>query len=280
MGIGESNLSRREVRVIRVGHPPTPRLRRTSRRAQCRSRETGRRSRVRRSVRRRAAGLVTGRPAPPAPATVSGGIGSSRSRFGRQVTNCTFAGNTAAAHGGAVYVGQGASCEAVNCIFWGNTAPTGGEAYVSNGTMVLAQSSIDGGINGLKCAGHPLLDIGGNRSSSPAFMNTVDPDGADDVPRSADDGYQLSYLSGCLDVADDAQAPTVDVTSSPRPQGFKADLGSYEYDPDYAAEAAVEIKRSAASTSERKAASRPWLIPGRKRRSGHTRRRAPTRRRR
>ena len=54
-------------------------------RAQCRSRETGRRSRARRSFRRhraagRTAGRGTGVPAPPAPATASGGGGYVRSR--------------------------------------------------------------------------------------------------------------------------------------------------------------------------------------------------------
>ena len=54
------------------------------------------------------------------------------------VTNCTFAGNTAATdNGGGMYVDNNGTVTVTNCTFTGNTAKGGGGMHVNNGTATV-----------------------------------------------------------------------------------------------------------------------------------------------
>ncbi|MBN2247978.1 MAG: right-handed parallel beta-helix repeat-containing protein, partial [Coriobacteriia bacterium] len=88
-----------------------------------------------------------------------------------------------------------------NCILWGNT---GAELSGVGATY----SCVEGGASGT-----------GNISGDPRFADA------------AEDDYRLVDDSPCLDVADPAVAPALDLRGVVRPQGDGPDMGAYEYVP-------------------------------------------------
>ncbi|MCA1480745.1 hypothetical protein, partial [Bradyrhizobium sp. NBAIM08] len=109
-------------------------------------------------------------------------------------TNCTFAGNQCflAGCGGALHnfgntnSGTTATSQVKNCLFWGNkVSTTNTPSDVFNNTYATSNVTYS-----------MLLSppaTGGNVASSGSipFVNTGDPDGADNIWLTADDGYRL-----------------------------------------------------------------------------------------
>ncbi|MFH1021960.1 MAG: choice-of-anchor Q domain-containing protein [Planctomycetota bacterium] len=156
-----------------------------------------------------------------------GGIAFSDSASGI-VVNCTFKGNTAVNCGGAVYMASSSVCRVVNCVLWGDTSASGNEVYVSSATLNIGSTDISGGLAGIT-GGGTVNDNGGNISSDPYFETPGDPDGADNIWATDDDGLMLQVTSGAKNTGTWQDAPRTDIRGVTRPQGgTQPDMGAYE----------------------------------------------------
>jgi hypothetical protein len=160
-----------------------------------------------------------------------GGMNSVDGNSIPNLINVSFYNNSAGSGGGGISNTRGGSVIVTNCVFWGNTfvggaAPAGdigGSATVSHSYTQTVIAG-DGNIQGLK----------------DPFQNSADPDGADDVYGTADDGLHLnsgaSYFAPGLspfDTGNNASVPagaTTDLAGQPRFQGADSvvDMGAFE----------------------------------------------------
>ena len=144
------------------------------------------------------------------------------------IINTTFAGNTAeesvfdAGTGGAIY-NLGSAPTITNTVFWDNTAEggSGDQLYNTNSetTVTLRHTLLGGGTAGVSNndgASTVYEDDGGadvafaqstNFDTDPRFMAPGDPDGADDIFATADDGLTLTDGSRALDAGDNDALP-------------------------------------------------------------------------
>ena len=170
---------------------------------------------------------------------VGGGLRTFGSGAPRLV-NCTFHGNSTYSLGGGLYLESGSPFIS-NCIFWGNSDESGtgasAQIYGSEPTVEFSCIQDDDPTDGqapFGGSGHGNIDV------DPLFL---DPDGADNVPGTADDRLSLRALSPCIDagrgsdlpagadddivgdprLADDPQVPDTGVGQAPM-----VDLGAYE----------------------------------------------------
>jgi hypothetical protein len=105
-----------------------------------------------------------------------------------------------------------------NSILWGN----GTEIYNSFSTPTVSNSIVQGGYTG--CSNCP----GTNGNADPLFVNAADPDGADNIHRTADDGLRLQTGSPAINAGDPAiTTPSTDITGAAR-GAAPFDLGAYE----------------------------------------------------
>ncbi|MCF0074888.1 T9SS type A sorting domain-containing protein [Dyadobacter sp. CY261] len=135
---------------------------------------------------------------------------------GQTITNCTFYGNTAAVAGSAIH-NLNAALKLRNNILWAQTTP------VLNGNYDLANSLVQGGFP----SGTNVLD------TDPLFKDVADPDGADNILGTADDGLRLTACSPAVDYGDATDAPSLDMLGNARvngnnSEGAEPDLGVYE----------------------------------------------------
>jgi len=160
------------------------------------------------------------------------------------LTNVTMTGNTAAESGGAVSSVSGSTPTLTNTILVGNTAAgTGSAIYNDGSTTTLRRTLLDGGAgssasaNGgateyLNASGTVTsLDSSTHIVADPRFANGSDPDGADDVFGTADDGLRLERGSPGVDIGATGALPdgvTADRAGNDREQGANVDLGAYE----------------------------------------------------
>jgi hypothetical protein len=150
------------------------------------------------------------------------------------VINCTFFDNYADDYGGALYNYDDPIVTIINCILWDNTAgSSGGEIYNDNAEVYVSYSDIEGELNGTKCGGDSSDDEGDNIDDDPDFEDDTDPDGADDIWGTCDDGLRLDSTSPCADEGHDSSVPQgvdEDIKGSDRIINGDVDMGAYEYD--------------------------------------------------
>ncbi|MFN4254245.1 MAG: right-handed parallel beta-helix repeat-containing protein [Saprospiraceae bacterium] len=154
-------------------------------------------------------------------------------------TNCLFYGHTANYDGSVMFVGGGSNvnldhCTVVgnnnrralaffgtgsvkNCIIWGNPLGAGGGGGTTATNSVL-QDYIEG--------------TGNRYYENPQFVNADDPDGADDIFGTSDDGLVPGVCSPAIDGAL-APSPTLDLAGNARVDApvigvSPADIGAYE----------------------------------------------------
>jgi large repetitive protein len=135
-----------------------------------------------------------------------------------QFWNCTIVGNTAASSGSAMYA-SGSSPVFTNSILWGNA---GTAITLSTSTPSWEGCDVEGGVTGFG------NDDGGNLNSDPLFLTQGDPDGADNVYMTVDDGLRLATGSPCLNPGSPSDAPDGDLIGGTRPHGGVDDNGCYE----------------------------------------------------
>lgn len=143
--------------------------------------------------------------------------------------NATFSANSAMGDGGGIYVsGSSSSVSIKNSIFRGNTnligigpdiRTLGTTANISYSLLQLPQSNYAFGYT---------LGAGMLYNQDPLFVNPADPDGADNILGTADDGLSLQQCSRLVNAGDNTGVATTDLTGNPRIVGGSVDMGAYE----------------------------------------------------
>jgi uncharacterized repeat protein (TIGR01451 family) len=135
-----------------------------------------------------------------------------------ELGNVTFAGNTAAVNGGALYHAGATGVRLNSVILWANTALAGAQIYNNNATPVIDYSVVEGGDNGSggDSGLSAFTDGAGNVAANPylAAVSTGD----------------LRLLPGSSAIDAGAGCPTDDLAGVARPQptGGACDIGAHE----------------------------------------------------
>ena len=138
------------------------------------------------------------------------------------ITNCIFANNRTkitSSSSGAGITNASSSPNIRNCIIWGNLGPSfPSNPSIANfsSTPIVTYSCVQGGYVGT-----------GNLSGNPLFVNSADPDGADNIFMTADDGLALQCTSPCINTGTNTGAPALDILSNAM-AGTVKDMGAYE----------------------------------------------------
>jgi len=163
------------------------------------------------------------------------------------LSNVTFTGNQAN-RGGGMYASTRSTVK--NTIFWGNTtSDSGADVYFGAGTFSfsyclfqLASSNYSQiGVN---------LGAGMLYAQNPLLVNTTDPDGADNIFGTADDGLQLLPCSPAINVGDNSGAESTDITGNPRTIGGTVDMGAYEYQGNAVRGARIYVNAAATANGD------------------------------
>lgn len=137
--------------------------------------------------------------------------------------------------GGGLLYDDGASGVIINSILWNNTSvgnPTPNREeifkYNNNGVLTVSKSIVKdyNPVNSVNIAWGS-----GISTADPLFINPADPDGADNIIRTPDDGLALQTASPAINAGDNTAIPagiTTDITGSPRISSAIVDLGAYE----------------------------------------------------
>ena len=180
--------------------------------------------------------------------SVSFGGGLYLNASASQVTNCVFINNTANTMGGAIRIAASSTAAITNCTFTGNNAPTGSAIEVSSSSTPVIKNCIFWGnlgasaplVNSVPTPGNPTVANcivqggytgAGNSSGDPLFANPSDPDGADNIFGTSDDGLTLTGSSPALNAGDNNGVPagiTTDIAGAERIQSGTVDMGAYE----------------------------------------------------
>lgn len=135
--------------------------------------------------------------------------------YSHEILHCTLTGNSAN-DGGAIAVKTN-NLSIANCIVWGNSGITNSSILYSGTTSFVSYSMVQGGFPGI-----------GNNGMMPLFINASDPDGPDNIWRTADDGLGLQSTSQAINTSNPTTIlPLTDITGFTRNGIF--DRGAYEF---------------------------------------------------
>ena len=170
--------------------------------------------------------------------TLRGG-GMYNSSSSPTLTNVTICGNTASANGGGMYNSSSSSPTITNSLFWGNIKGTSSTiagadidnsssstATISYSLVQLASTSYTSGNNNLLTYAPSGTATGMVYATNPSFVNASDPDGADNIWMTGDDGLVLSSTSAGIGAGTSSSAPSYDITNKVRPT--TPSIGAYE----------------------------------------------------
>ena len=178
--------------------------------------------------------------------------GAARMRKGNlTVKNSVFANNSASQYGGAVFIvneNNESSSNIYNCTFYGNSAIIGGNAFWGPGSILYncifsnntgTAYTIDG--NNASSVEYSVIEASqinnaatnSLRVATPAFVNTADLDGADNIWGTLDDGLMIGLGSTAFNAGGSLYAQTIDMVGTSRPQFGIVDIGAYESTIDY-----------------------------------------------
>lgn len=188
--------------------------------------------------------------------TQGGGIANSY-YSSMQLINCLLYGNSSQ-YGGALYNDR-ASIHILNSTIANNSASSRGGAIESEyfippnapDNLIIKNTIIAGNTSGVYLydnAGKVINSLVQNvtpnsgtirftytnnadGSLDPKFLNPSDPDGADNIFGTADDGYSLQAVSPVINLGSNAEVPadlTTDLAGGVRVQGTAVDIGAYE----------------------------------------------------
>lgn len=199
----------------------------------------------------------------------TGGAIHNNSNSSPQIENCTFSKNNATSYGGAIsnsnssptiinslflantavtYAGgiynSSSPAKLTNCTLFGNSAGYGGAIRNSSSSPIIQNSIIYGNSSGLYDANssptiaysliqglHSTLNGNIDGDVNPRFVDSNDPDGADDIPGNADDGLALQSCSPCVDKGNNAYIvlyPRDLIRNDRIFNNQQVDLGAYE----------------------------------------------------
>lgn len=169
------------------------------------------------------------------------------------IINTVFSGNIATYRGGAMYLDYGDNTTILNCTITGNTSngttagtDGGGGIYSYNSPGVTVRNTIIWGNTGYYPVGIGTYMISpsvtysniqeaysgtGNINVNPAFSKSTDPDGADNIWGTADDGLHLRTASPSANKGNNGDVPagvTTDFIGAARIQNTTVNMGAYE----------------------------------------------------
>ena len=158
-------------------------------------------------------------------AVYGGGIYSFQSSNPKltNVTVCYNSASDATYGGGGIYTNSG-NVTLKNVLFWGNTK-AGSDNIAradiwSNNTVTRSYCMTQ--LNSTHSSGTGMVTAGTN----PSFVNASDPDGADNIWMTGDDGLVLSSTSAGIGAGTSSSAPSYDITNKVRPT--TPSIGAYE----------------------------------------------------
>ncbi|MEO7983410.1 MAG: choice-of-anchor Q domain-containing protein, partial [Bacteroidota bacterium] len=170
--------------------------------------------------------------------TSSSGGGVYNAAASPTFTNVTFWANTVASggfgSGGGMISLASSSPVLKNCIFWGNTeegsASVTGADIEADAPVTISYTAMQSANTGTNypTANFPNIGTSSNIfAQNPVFVNTADPDGADNIFMTADDGLALQSASLCINAGTATGAPLTDITGAARVGN--TDMGAYEF---------------------------------------------------
>ena len=156
------------------------------------------------------------------------------------VINCSFTKNTSSANagftgGGALYFTANAGGTVANCVLYNNISldniPARQEiTKAGTATMLSVGTSVIQGYD--NSAANNFTNAGGIITADPLFLNPNDPDGADNLLGTADDGLYMQPCSPAINAGLNALLPSfynTDLVGNPRVYNNAViDLGAYE----------------------------------------------------
>lgn len=171
-------------------------------------------------------------------ATKGGGLCS---YYGKTtIDHNTFSANTASNNGGAIAMERDTNTIS-NTLFWGNkkngsSLVQGSDIYQNNSNNTFVNNFLQLANNNYTNIGTGAYDLGINATHNkfnvdPLFINATDPDGADNIHRTIDDGLNLQSISLAIDSGDNKSIGipfTNDIRGLARTQNTVTDIGAYE----------------------------------------------------
>ena len=146
------------------------------------------------------------------------------------INNCTFSNNQSGIGGNGIYNQADALYGVCNTTITNSIFRNGSILNTSSANTSISYSNIQSSYgSGASWVASNGTDAGNNIDANPLFVNAADPDGADNIFATTDDGLSLQAGSPCINTGTNTLAPPTDITGVARPSGGTADMGAYEY---------------------------------------------------
>lgn len=183
------------------------------------------------------------------------------------ITNSIFYGNNAGASGGGIINLSSSSATIINTIFYGNNVANEGGAMFNDASTVTVRNcvlwtnrkagSTINSIYGTTTVSYSDVELSsgtysgtGNINQSPAFFNAANPQGADGIFFTTDDGLQVLACSPLIEAGANFSLGATDIISNTRIYGVRADIGAYEFQGNQLTTSRLFVNASAAANGD------------------------------